>query len=112
MPIIIACIIIGILLGGAQELTKTVLNRFNDYRGIYPYILAITLFYALATVQWIKVLRSEPNLTSCYALVVLGVFIGLKLAAFISRGNTPDLFTFQDAFGILLIFTGCIIIRR
>ena len=112
MLLVIMCIFIGILLGGAQELTSLILNHKNELRELYPYIMAIIAFYGLATYQWIRILRSELNLSNSYALVVLGVFIGFKVTSLFTRHETTNFFSLRDIFGIVIIFLGSLLIKR
>ena len=95
MQVVINCILIGILLGGAQELTKLVLSHKNELRELYPYIFTVCTFYALATYQWLKILKSDLDLTSCYALVVLGVFLGLKVTILLTKPGIINVFSLR-----------------
>ena len=100
----------GLILGVAQYTSRLFLINKNLPESLLLGGVTATL-YLVAVVQWAKVLKSPLNLSGAYAIVVLGVFIGiLTMNHFGSQKNTS--ISVQDVAGIMLIAVGSALIRR
>ena len=66
-------------------MSRFIFNHKNELNELCPYFLMVVAFYVLATFQWIRILSSELSLTYSYALVTLGVFLGIKFTSSLTR---------------------------
>ena len=101
--------ITGLILGFAQCTSRLLLIRKSLAEGLLFGGITATL-YLLAIIQWAKVLKSPENLSSSYALVVLGVFMGLFIMNLLRVQGETDV-SIQDIIGIILIAIGSALIK-
>ena len=101
--------ITGLILGFAQCTSRLLLIRKSLAECLLFGGITATL-YLLAIIQWAKVLKSPENLSSSYALVVLGVFMGLFIMNLLRVQGETDV-SMQDIIGIILIAIGSALIK-
>ena len=100
----------GLMLGVAQCTSRLLLVNRSLSEGLLLGAVTATL-YILAVVQWIKVLKSPLSISGAYAIVVLGVFIGILLVNHFGNQKNTSI-SIQDITGIILIAAGSALVRR
>ena len=100
----------GLTLGVAQFTSRLLLVNRSLSEGLLLGGVTVTL-YLLAVVQWVKVLKSQLSLSGAYAIVVLGVFIGIITTSYFSSQKNTNI-SIQDIIGIILIAAGSALVRR
>ena len=100
----------GLMLGVAQCTSRLFLLNKSLSEAILIGGVTASL-YLLAVIQWIKVLKSPANLSSAYAIVVLGVFTGILIMNLLGSRENSNI-SIRDIAGIILISAGSAIIRR
>ena len=98
------------MLGVAQCTSQLFLFKKNLAEGLLFGGITAAL-YLLAIVQWAKVLKSTANISGSYAIVVLGVFVGiLTVNSLVLQGKGSV--SIQDIAGIVLIAFGSALIKQ